>query len=357
MSKKSSTFGWVLDIILNNLQEKTLEEKRAFLVETGLQKKIDESVAKFIAESHARAAARQSTSLSLEIGAGAGNNWENVVIGDNIEELQIGTANPHEIGNITDNDLVKISNKTNLERISIHRMPITGKAFKVLSNLKSLRSIVVYDAKPMHELFEYTCNFPNLESISIHNSKLSGSNWNKLWNNVKLQSIGCGNCSLTDEDLANFPSLPNIDVLYFGNNDLTCLNFGFIRDMQRLECIDVRNNCKFGRDGLKIITEACKNTLTDIIPQNCPLIDDSCIKYFLPLKKIQVISFTGTNVSEAGIGKLKSLKTLRHLFLPEHVSVEFARKLQEKYLPKCYFSWTNNHEKDLGALEWSEDYD
>jgi hypothetical protein len=74
------------------------------------------------------------------------------------------------------------------------------------------------------------------------------------------------------------------------------------------------------------------------------------------MRKIQVIDFYGTNITERGIKKLKSLKTLRHLFLPDQISVEFAKKLQEKHMPKCHFSW-RDHEKDIDALEWSEDYD
>jgi hypothetical protein len=296
--------------------------------------------------------------VTLKFGLDSDDCWEKTVFNDNVTMLDIHNENSDVVaGEVNDANLIKINSLPKLGSLSIYKMPINGTGFKALTNLKNLKCITISEALPLSDFFEHVNNFSELISIFIDKSKLSRPNWRNLLKNSKLKTLGFEACSLTDEDLANFPSLPNIDSLYFVDNDLTCLNFGFIRDMPRLERIDLRNNCKFGRDGLKIITEAGKNSLTYITPQNCPLIDDSCIKYFLPLKKIQVIDLSGTNVSETGIGKLKSLKTLRQLFLSEQVSVEFAKKLQEKYMPKCHFCWVGHHEKNLDALEWSEDYD
>jgi hypothetical protein len=327
------------------------------MLENEILKMSAEIIAELEEEYKDQLAKKWSAYLSLELGADAGNSWDNTVIEDNIEYLTIRNINPQKTSEITDDNFARFSTKTNLKRIDIKDMPITGKAFEKLSNLKLLETIIISDAGPMQELFEHVCNFSELQTISIENTKLFQPKWLNLLNNTKLQSLYCENCSLADSDFIEFPPLFAMKRLSFRFNDLTCTNFGFIKDMHQLENFCIWGNPRFNIEGLKILTEMGKNTLMDINLQSCPLIDDSCIGCFLPMKKIQVISFTKTKVTENGISKLKSLKTLRHLFLPEQVSVEFAKKLQEKYLPKCYFSWVGNNEKDLNALEWSEDYD
>jgi hypothetical protein len=295
--------------------------------------------------------------ITLEFGSDTNScSWEEITFGDNVTMLAIYNKSSDVVGEVNDTNLVKINSLTNLGSLSIKKMPISGVGFKVLTNLNNLKSISISEAQPLRELFEYMYNFPNLIHIYIDNSKLSRPNWRTLLKNDKLKGVSCDGCSLTDGDLTNFPSLQKIESLGFKNNDLTCLNFGFIQDMPKLEDINVWSNHRFDIDGLKILAEAGKNSLIDITLQDCPLIDDSCIKYFLPMKKIQVISFSKTNITEKGLEQLKDIETLRQLFLPDQISVEFVKKLQEKYMPKCHFSWAD-HQKNLHALEWSEDYD
>jgi hypothetical protein len=290
--------------------------------------------------------------VTLKFGSDSGDSWEKTVFSDNVTMLDVHNENSDIFaGEVNDTNLIKINSLPKLGSLSIYKMPINGTGFKALTNLKSLKCITISEALPLSDFFEHVNNFPELLSISISNSKLSHPNWRNLLKNSNLKTLRCEGCSLTEEDLVDFLSHSNIDLLGFNDNDLTCLNFGFIRDMPHLASIELRNNCKFDNNGLKIITEAGKNTLTYINLRNCSLIDNSCIKYFLPMKKIHTVDLSGTNISETGVGKLKSLKTLRLLFLPTRVSIEFAKKLQKKYMPKCGFGWADKHEGNLYALE------
>ncbi|MDR1486296.1 MAG: hypothetical protein LBT09_15945 [Planctomycetaceae bacterium] len=295
--------------------------------------------------------------VTLKFGSDSKDSWEKTTFGDNVTYLDIHNESSNDVGKVNDTNLVKINSISKLGYIGINRMPVSGAGFKALTNLKNLKCINIKAAQPLSKLFEHVHNFPDLRNMYIYESKLSYPNWRNLLKNDKLKSLCCNGCSLTDDDLASFPSHPNIDSLYFQNNDLTCLNFSFIKDMPQLKMIDIWGNHRFNIEGLRILTEAGQNTLMDICFQDSPLIDDSCIKYFLPMEKIQTISFTKTNITEKGLEQLKDIPTLRYLFLPDQISVEFVKDLQEKYMPQCHFMWSSEHTKDLVAIELSEDYD
>jgi hypothetical protein len=276
---------------------------------------------------------------------------------DGITMLEIHNANPNETGIVSESLWSRINSLSNLGSIKFLGVSITGDQLKPLHNLKFLQELSISNAPKLDNFFECFHNFSKLDSICIDNSKFVSLSWQNLQHNTKLTGLCCNNCSLTDTDFVNFPPLPSLNCLTLRNNNLTCINFGFINDLSNLSEVDVWDNPRFGIDGLEVITASGENTIKDILVQGCPLIDDSCMQCFLPMKKIQVISLSRTNITENGLEQLKTIKTLRHLFLPEQISVEFAKKLQEKYMPKCNFTWSDNHERDLHALEWSEDYD
>jgi hypothetical protein len=350
MSDKDNKFlGGIFDTILGNIFFLSKEEKEKILIDNHIYEKAEKIMTQ-IAEERIRSMEKYQT---LRISTGS--SWETAIIKDDVEYLTI-INDSEKTGEVTDENISKISTKTNLKGIDIRIMPITDKAFKALSNLNSLETITIYNAQPMQEIFEYVSNFPNLQFMSIHNTQLIHPNLQKLQNNICLVGLALDNCFLTDTDFTNFPLLPAIQTLVLGNNDLTCTNFDFIGDIQKLENFDIRNNLRFNIDGLTTLTAFSQNSLMDIYLNGCHQIDDNCVKCFLEMKKIQVIAFTNTSITEKGLEPLKDIPSLRHLFVPDQISFEFAKELQEKYMPKCHFNWSD-HTKNLHAIEWSEDYD
>ncbi|MDR0390335.1 MAG: hypothetical protein LBH59_00375 [Planctomycetaceae bacterium] len=274
---------------------------------------------------------------------------------DSITMLEIHNTNQNETITVVETLWEKINSLSNLGSLKFFGVSMTGDQLRSLHNLKLLQEVSISNASRLDNLFKYFNNFPKLDSLSIDNSELVSPSWQNLQRNTKLRNISCDNCSLTDSDIVNFPSLQSLEYLSLRNNDLTCTNFGFMKNLSNLTRFHIWNNPRFGIDGLKIITTSSENILMDIDIQGCPLIDDSCMKYFLQMRKIQVICFYNTNITESGLKQLRTIKTLRQLFLPDQISIEFVKELQKEYMPKCHFNWRDS-KKELYALELSEDY-
>jgi hypothetical protein len=348
----ANVFGRVtLESILSD--EDKLNELRKYYEEAS-REPIEKLKQKFIQES----LQRSKTCLTLRFGTDGGTNWENVIIGDEVTDLSIYNDDLNKVCEVSDDNINKIRAKIiNLKSIGFYRVQITSKVFEILSALSSLEKISTHEVTPVSEFFDHVHNFPELQTLYMYNSKLVHPNLQNLRNNTKLKNLDCHNCFLSDVDFMKFPPIHALEWLGLGYNDLTCTSFEFIKDMPNLKAIYVWGNTRFNIDGLKLLTKFSKETLTEIGVQDCPLIDDSCMKYFLSMKKIQEIALYNTTITENGLKQLRTVKTLRYLFLPDQISVEFAKKLQEEYMPKCHFSWKGGHKDSLSPLELPENYD
>jgi hypothetical protein len=292
--------------------------------------------------------------VKISLGADNSKNWYNNI--DDISMLEIHNDTFDKMATVDESLIDNINSLTYLGSLAIFDISITSRLFQLLDKLRFLLKISITNSIIHDDILEYFNNFTNLETLYIYNSSLVHTVMRNLQSNTKMLLLTLENCSLTDKEFVNFPSLCSLEYLTLGRNNLTCTNFGFIKDMPNLTSINVHDNYKLKDDGVKILATSGRISIRDIWLHDCPLIDDSCMKYLLGMEKIQSISFIDTGITESGLKQLRTIKTLRHLFVPEQITVEFAKRLQEEYMPKCYFTW-KDHEKDLDALEWSEDYD
>jgi hypothetical protein len=281
--------------------------------------------------------------------------WNLITQFDNISSLNVKYQHSTVFGKwgpISDKELVNINNITNLDSIEIYLMPITGIAFKDITNLKLLRRIKFSASKSLDSLFDHIFNLPALQMLTIEASKIIHPNWDNLTKLDKFRFLVIDKCKMTDKTINKFPVLNHIETLSMDENQLSGEGMIFIKHSPKLTRFSVKKNL-ITLQGVKCITNAGTKNIMDLdLSEN--RIGDDAIKYLFRIQKLQDIDLSFTKVTESGVFQLKKMETLRYLTLKGiKISVDSAKKLQES-IPKCHILLDSCK---LDALEYAEDFD
>lgn len=110
-------------------------------------------------------------------------------------------------GTLNDRELEKLNNFPHLCSLTMVDMPVTGKAFRNITNLKHLPRIEFRHCGCTDAFFDYVQNVCSLETLVIANSKLRKPHFENLIHLKKLYLLDLHDCSLNDEAMMSFPNV------------------------------------------------------------------------------------------------------------------------------------------------------
>ena len=288
--------------------------------------------------------------------------WDCITQTPNISSLNIGIRYPTVLGRrlfgqINDRELAKVNAVSKLLSLRIVGMPITGKAFHHITDLKNLHRLELAYCKCLDSLFEYIANLDSLDHLLISDSKLKNPNFENLIHLKKLEFLQMDGCTLNDDACTSFLPLPSLEWLALGNNRLTGESLSFISKMKKLKYLTLLDN-PVTKEGLEIIAASGSNNVENLHFTNTSYpnrrISDQDVSIFLQMKKLKSLGLSGCRkITNKSLDVLVNIRTLRFLHLHgTKVTMDALKSIQKK-LPYCYFYLSETER--LNALRWSQD--
>jgi hypothetical protein len=134
----------------------------------------------------------------------------------------------------------------------------------------------------------YAAELPNLQRVGAYSTRITGSCFKQLSNHKKLMSLGFAEDTIKEENLHYLSTLPDLRCISLRRTGLSVAGMREVAKCTNLRSLDIARN---------------------------PKIDDRCIQYIRPLKKLGWLWLNETKISVKGLLQLKGLP-LHGIVLP-----------------------------------------
>ncbi len=116
--------------------------------------------------------------------------------------------------NLTGDGLEWAPGLKKLEALSLQHTVIDGKALRNLLGLPALVVLNISENNIRDEDMEHIAALKNLEVLALGNTKITGAGIAKLEGMSRLNELNIVNCSIQDGDLEYFLTMPNLRIVY-----------------------------------------------------------------------------------------------------------------------------------------------
>ncbi len=186
---------------------------------------------------------------------------------------------------VTDDDLLGISEFTNLAVLSLGGTGVTDKGLKHLKGLKNLRALELGVTKVTNAGLKHLVHLPNLRSLNLGGTKVTDAGLKELATLTQLEYLILGWTKVSDRGLPALSTLANLKSLNLVDTTVTTL--ASLAPLEKLEVLSLR----FSR------------------------VTDDGIKSLRPFKSLKYLELLETEVTTDAL-KALSGKQLLHLEIP-----------------------------------------
>jgi Leucine-rich repeat (LRR) protein len=195
---------------------------------------------------------------------------------------------------VTDNDLRRLTNYSDLEKLDLSLTHITDGGLQEIKNLKGITDFNLYFAEYVtDEGVASIKDWKQLKRLNLHGTKASDTALEHIAGINTLESLDVGSTLMTDVGLERLTSLTNLRELTMGGNELGDAGLQALRQMPALTYLDLS-----GRNGND------KNVWSVSI-------SNTGLQAILTLKNLRELRFSCTSTSVGIEGKkLGEISTL-----------------------------------------------
>ncbi len=211
-----------------------------------------------------------------------------------------------EGGDFSDADLVDASYLLNLSTLTMRDLPISDQGLSHIQRLPRLKALNLSGTSVTDKGLELLVNMELLEELVLTQTRITNDGMQWLGKITLLKSLWLDETAVSDDGLVHLKSLPleRLEV-----PQVTDRGMQHIAHLSKLTRLDLPN---VSDDGLKHLQHL--KTL-DILVLGAQVTDGG-LKQLLPLNNnLNVLSLSGTKISDGGLASLKDFNRLEYLFL------------------------------------------
>lgn len=193
------------------------------------------------------------------------------------ERFHLASIDLEGIASVTDDDLSKLSNLQNLDRLCLSNTPISNAAVERLRNLESLRELFLDETPVTDDALSHLYALHNLELLSCQNTAISDTGMNHLRRLRKLRD------------------------LYLGKTDITSAGISSLESLRNLKRLNL-SQLQIGDEAMPVIGRMTSLTRLWLFMTN---VTDSGLHHLTQLSELRELCLMGTDVSAAGVAELQ----------------------------------------------------
>ena len=258
---------------------------------------------------------------------------------------------------VTDTDLRKLVQLTNLTHLDLSLTRITDQGMQDLKNLPGIVDLNLrYAEYVTDEGLAAIKGWKKLKRLNVHGTKISDTSLEHISGITSLESLNIGSAMVTDVGLERLTSLPNLKELTMGGNKLGDAGLQALRQMPGLtyldlsgrqgtdaniwaisisdrgldavltlkELRDLRFGCTslgIGIEGQRFATVSANSVtvrwlekmktlskLEKLTLQGCDRVDDEAIRVLAAFPTLREVDLKGSAVTDAGLAALRAAK-------------------------------------------------
>jgi hypothetical protein len=141
---------------------------------------------------------------------------------------------------VTDSDLRKLLQLTNLSYLDLSLTRITDQGMQELKNLPGIIELNLYFAEYVtDEGLAVVKNWKKLKRLNVHGTKISDTTLDHISGITTLESVNVGSGMVTDVGIERLATLPNLKELTIGGNELGDAGLQGLRQIPTLTYLDL----------------------------------------------------------------------------------------------------------------------
>jgi Leucine-rich repeat (LRR) protein len=217
-----------------------------------------------------------------------------------------------ECGWVTDDDLKHVAKLANLRKLALIRVPVTDDGLAHLKTMSTLRELQLVHTKSVGKGLAHLKD-SGLEHLEVHGKSVTNEGLSALSELLSLRNlvIACPSAKLPDlHAVADLKQLESLDVSLCGKLDATFI--GGLQDKEKLARL------VFDGEGLtdELLDQLCHVTLLQELDLTDSKISDNGLLYLERLANLRKLDLSGCkSITDDGLRNLAGLSNLEELNL------------------------------------------
>jgi Leucine-rich repeat (LRR) protein len=211
-----------------------------------------------------------------------------------------------EGGDFSDADLVELKQLLNLSNLTLKDLPITDEGIMHLQTLPRLRALNLSGTRVTDKTLGFLTNQKFLDVLVLSGTSITNDGMQLLGKITSLKLLWLDDTAVTDEGLIHLKSLSleRLEVPQITDRGLQ--HIAHLTELTRLDLPNVSD------DGLKNLQDL---KALDILILGSK-VTNAGLKHLAPLRdNLNVLSLSGTKITDDGLASLKDFSRLEYLFL------------------------------------------
>lgn len=217
---------------------------------------------------------------------------------------------------------LKLQNKTDISATDL----------RYASELKDLKSFIIYSCPVGDEIVSHLMSLPKLEYVVLWNSAITDRAVKQLSAKSSVERLGIGgNSKITDAAMTSIKNMPQLTLLSLGYTPVSDEGLKSVAELTNLKFLGVAET-KITDEGLMNLKSLTSLTQLNIFGNQ---ITSSGLQHITHLKQLKILDIHKTSVNDMAIDHIAKLQALTHLNAKEtKVTAAGAAKIRTA-IPLC----------------------
>ena len=228
-----------------------------------------------------------------------------------------------------DSILMKLTELTHLQKLSLKNTDFTGFGLKELKKLTNLQTLDLFGSKVSDAGLEGLKEFSNLQNLVLTGTKVTDASLKEIGELTNLRELRLAITKISDIGLAELKNLKSLQTLELGATKITDAGLKELKELKNLRNLYLAGT-NLTETGLMEMMEL--ENLETLVLSNTK-VSDAGMKLLKRLTNLHSLSLINTKVTVTGLMELKELNGLQKLVLSANVFSDADLKALRTALP------------------------
>jgi len=248
---------------------------------------------------------------------------------------------------VSDGGIAFLKQWENLEYLNLRGTEVTSRVFEHLVKMKKLKTLDVGFSRVNDDGFDALASLEELSELHIGGDKMTGLALPLLRllpslkhldvNGSQRTDSGRWGLMLTDVNVDSLSALAQLEVLNIGGAMVTDVGMKALSPLVNLQTIDLSRMDITAR-GLEPLTRCPKLRRIDL--WQSARIDDKAAQQLVKIKNLEILNLSDTSVTDATLDQLQGMKTLKTILVGGTKITQSRVDRFKKARPDCKIIWT-----------------